>query len=56
MKERLAEGGHFAEGSMAPKMRAVVSFLEGGGKEALITNPENIEKAVAGKTGTRITH
>nr|NIX19314.1 carbamate kinase [Actinomycetota bacterium] len=56
VKERLAEGGHFAEGSMAPKMRAVVSFLEGGGKEALITNPENIEKAVAGETGTRITH
>ena len=45
----------FAEGSMAPKMRAVVRFLEGGGKEALITNPENLEKAMAGETGTRIT-
>jgi carbamate kinase len=39
---------------MAPKMRAVVQFLENGGKEALITNPENIERAVAGETGTRI--
>jgi carbamate kinase len=39
---------------MAPKMRAVVQFLEGGGKEALITNPQNIERAIAGKTGTRI--
>ncbi|MFQ5517830.1 MAG: carbamate kinase [Acidimicrobiia bacterium] len=50
----LAEGGHFAEGSMAPKMRAVVQFLKAGGKEALITNPENIERAIAGATGTRI--
>ena len=46
----------FAEGSMAPKMRAVVKFLEGGGTEALITNPENIELAVAGNTGTRVIH
>lgn len=54
VKQYLAEGGHFAEGSMAPKMRAVVQFLEGGGKEALITNPENLERAMAGETGTRI--
>ena len=56
VKEHLADGGHFAEGSMAPKMRAVVAFLEGGGTEALITNPENIERAMAGETGTRIVH
>lgn len=55
LKERLAEGTHFAEGSMAPKMRAVVQFLEAGGERALITNPENIKRAVAGETGTRIT-
>ena len=54
VKQYLDEGTHFAEGSMAPKMRAVVQYLEGGGKEALITNPENIERAVAGETGTRI--
>ena len=54
VKQYLAQGSHFAEGSMAPKMRAVVQFLEGGGKEALITNPQNIERAIAGKTGTRI--
>ena len=54
VKALLDEGGHFAEGSMAPKMRAVVSFLEGGGREALITNPQNIQPAVAGATGTRI--
>ncbi len=54
VKQYLAEGGHFAEGSMAPKMRAVVKFLEAGGTEALITNPSNLEQAVAGHTGTRI--
>jgi carbamate kinase len=54
VKQYLAEGGHFAEGSMAPKMRAVVQFLEAGGKEALITNPENIMRAMNGETGTRI--
>lgn len=54
VKQYLAEGGHFAEGSMAPKMRAVVQFLEGGGSEALITNPKNLDRAMAGETGTRI--
>lgn len=54
-KEYLAAGGHFAKGSMAPKIQAVVNFLERGGKEAIITNPENLERALAGKTGTRIT-
>jgi carbamate kinase len=54
LKQYLDEGTHFMEGSMAPKMRAVVQFLEAGGKEALITNPENLERAMAGETGTRI--
>lgn len=54
VKRYLDEGSHFAEGSMAPKMRAVVQFLEAGGTEAVITNPVNLERAVAGETGTRI--
>jgi carbamate kinase len=54
-KEYLAEGGHFAKGSMAPKIQAVVNYLERSDGEALITNPENIERALAGETGTRIT-
>ncbi len=56
VKKYLEEGGHFAEGSMAPKMRAVVQYMEAGGKEALITNPVNLERAMAGETGTRIVH
>lgn len=54
VKQYLSEGKHFAKGSMAPKIQAVVSFLEGGGKHAIITNPENIERALHGVTGTHI--
>lgn len=53
-KKYLEEGTHFAKGSMEPKIRAIVRFLEQGGKEALITNPENIGRALRGETGTRI--
>jgi carbamate kinase len=51
----LAEGGHFAAGSMAPKMQAVIEYLEGGGTTAIITDPANVERALRGETGTRIT-
>jgi carbamate kinase len=51
---RYLEEGHFHAGSMEPKIRAIISYLENGGKEALITNPENLERAVLGKTGTHI--
>jgi len=53
-KKYLEEGTHFAKGSMEPKIKAIVGFLEQGGKEALITNPENIGRALKGETGTRI--
>jgi carbamate kinase len=53
-KAYLAEGTHFAKGSMAPKIQAIVWFLENGGKQALVTNPENIGRALKGETGTWI--
>jgi carbamate kinase len=53
-KSYLAEGTHFAKGSMAPKVQAIIWFLENGGKQALITNPENIGRALKGETGTWI--
>jgi carbamate kinase len=53
-KKYLAEGTHFAKGSMEPKIKAIVNFLEHGGKEAIITNPENIGRALRGETGTRV--
>ncbi len=46
--------GQFAPGSMKPKIEAVIQFLEGGGGEALITDPPNLIDAFAGKTGTRV--
>lgn len=54
-KTYLAEGHHFAAGSMAPKIEAIIDFLEAGGQEAIITTPQKLEAAVAGKAGTRIT-
>jgi carbamate kinase len=53
-KQYLAEGTHFAKGSMAPKIQAIIWFLENGGKQALITSPENIGRALKGETGTWI--
>jgi carbamate kinase len=50
-KQFLAEG-HFHKGSMAPKIEAMISYLERGGRQALITNPENLGRALAGETGT----
>jgi len=52
-KQYLQEG-HFAPGSMKPKVEACVEFLEAGGEAALITNPENIARALGGETGTWI--
>lgn len=53
-KRYLKEGTHFAKGSMAPKIQAIIWFLEAGGKQAIITNPENISRALRGETGTWI--
>lgn len=47
--------GHFPAGSMGPKILASVAFIEAGGEEVIITNPESIGLALDGKTGTRIT-
>ena len=49
----LAEG-HFLSGSMGPKVEAAVQFMRSGGKRAVITSIDDIEKAVAGRAGTEI--
>lgn len=48
--------GHFPPGSMGPKIRAIINYLEHEGKKAIITNPENLENALLEKTGTHITY
>ena len=54
IKQYLQEG-HFKPGSMKPKIEAIIQFLEGSGKKAIITSPENLLKAIRGETGTTIT-
>lgn len=59
--KKLLEEGHFGKGSMEPKIRAAIMFLEGVGqnpareREVIITLTETALKALEGKTGTRIT-
>ncbi|NSW51450.1 MAG: carbamate kinase [Anaerolineae bacterium] len=52
-KQHIADG-HFAKGSMLPKVEAIIKFLENGGKSALITDPANISRALRGETGTLV--
>ncbi|MFC2061874.1 carbamate kinase [Elusimicrobiota bacterium] len=52
---KLKEEGHFAPGSMLPKIEAVMRYLRNGGKKAIITSPSNIGDAMEGKAGTVIT-
>jgi carbamate kinase len=53
--ERHLAAGEFPEGSMGPKIEAAIRFLEDGGEQVLVTNPESLEAALAGRAGTRIT-
>lgn len=46
--------GHFAPGSMLPKVQACIWFIEQGGREALITCPEALPVALEGRSGTRV--
>lgn len=46
--------GHFAPGSMAPKIESVITFIENGGELAIITCPEKLALALKGKAGTHI--
>ncbi len=52
--EKYIKEGHFAPGSMLPKIQAIVKFLKEGGKKALVTDPPNIQRALRGETGTWI--
>ncbi len=52
-KKYLAQG-QFPKGSMGPKIEAAINFIEGGGKEVIITSIEKTGEAIKGKAGTRI--
>jgi len=51
---RYLEEGQFPEGSMGPKIRGAVQFLEGGGRQVIITSPPCIRASLQGVSGTRI--
>jgi carbamate kinase len=52
--KRYMAQGHFNPGSMLPKIQAIVEFVEGGGRLALIAHPEHLEEALDGRSGTRV--
>ena len=47
-----ADDGHFASGSMGPKVEAAARFVERGGRRSVITSLEHLGDAVAGRAGT----
>jgi carbamate kinase len=50
----LAAEGHFADGSMGPKVRAALRFYEAGGERAVITSLDRVSDALASRAGTLI--
>ncbi|MCI0595605.1 MAG: carbamate kinase [candidate division Zixibacteria bacterium] len=48
------DAGEFPPGSMGPKIRAAINFLQSGGKEVIITSISRAYPAVLGKAGTHI--
>jgi carbamate kinase len=52
--KRYLSQGQFPPGSMGPKVLAALRFVEATGAEALITSPQGIERALDGRTGTRV--
>ncbi len=52
--KKFVEEGHFAKGSMLPKIKASVQFLERGGEKVVISSIGKLEEAMQGKTGTTI--
>lgn len=52
--EQYLKEGHFAAGSMKPKVLSAIRFLQGGGEKVIITSPQKVSEALKGKDGTEI--
>jgi carbamate kinase len=48
----MLEASQFPPGSMGPKVRAAIQFVEATGKEVLITDTEHLKQALERKAGT----
>jgi carbamate kinase len=51
---RMLEEGQFPPGSMGPKIIAAIDYINGGGREVLITSAEKLKAALADRSGTKI--
>ena len=52
--EKYMAEGHFAPGSMLPKIQALTDFVKSTGNMGIVTDPENLYDAVYGDMGTKI--
>ena len=52
--QKYEEQGHFPPGSMGPKIKAAVRFIQNGGKRVIITSPSLALRALEGRAGTTI--
>jgi carbamate kinase len=53
--QALLDEGQFPPGSMGPKIRAAIEYIQAGGREVLITDAAHLKAALIGRSGTRIT-
>ena len=53
--EKFLEEGHFGVGSMEPKIKSAIYFLEHYGKKVVLTSLKKLEDALEGNSGTTIT-
>jgi carbamate kinase len=53
--QKFLSRGQFPPGSMGPKIEAAIEYIQGGGKEVLITSANQLKAALIGRSGTRIT-
>ncbi|MGB9906562.1 MAG: carbamate kinase [Candidatus Saccharicenans sp.] len=52
--KKYLEEGQFPPGSMGPKIRAAIEYIEAGGREVLITSANHLKAALLNRSGTRI--
>lgn len=52
--KRFFDKGHFPPGSMGPKIKAAIDFIENGGKEVIVTSAKELIRAMKGQSGTHI--
>ena len=52
--QELLGAGQFGSGSMEPKVRAALSFVDGGGRLAVITSLGRLREGIEGAAGTRV--